>query len=82
VTVNLVAPGSMYGDRINQLDMRIAWTLRYGRTRTLIAFDMYNAFNSNAVLTYNGAFVPGATWLQPLTILTPRFFRISAEIDL
>jgi hypothetical protein len=34
------------------------------------------------VLTYNNAFVPGGSWLQPLTLLTPRFFKISAEIDL
>jgi hypothetical protein len=26
------------------------------------------------------AFVPGGTWLQPQTILTPRFFRLTAEI--
>jgi len=38
--------------------------------------------NSSAVLTYNNTFVPGGTWLQPLTILTPRFFKISAEIEL
>jgi len=82
VTVNLVAPGTMYGDRINQLDFRVARTLRYGRSRTLLALDIYNALNSSAVLTYNNAFVPGGTWLQPLTILTPRFFKITAEIDL
>jgi len=28
---------------------------------------------------YNGAFVPGGTWLQPTSILTPRLFRFSAE---
>ena len=37
VTVNLVAPGTMYGDRINQLDVRVAKTLRYGRSRTMVA---------------------------------------------
>ena len=46
----------------------------------MIALDVYNALNSSAVLTYNNAFVPGGTWLQPLTILTPRFFRLTAEI--
>ena len=47
----------------------------------MIALDVYNALNSSAVLTYNTAFVPGGTWLQPLTILTPRFVRFTAEID-
>ncbi len=81
VTVNLVAPGTMYGDRINQLDLRVAKTLRHGRSRTLIALDLYNVLNSSAVLTYNNTFVPGGPWLQPLTILTPRFFKLTAEID-
>ena len=81
VTVNLVAPGTMYGDRINQLDVRAAKTLRIRRSRTLIALDIYNALNSSAVLSYNNTFVPGGTWLQPLTILTPRFLKVTAEID-
>lgn len=81
VTVNLVAPGAMYGDQINQLDLRVAKILRYGRSRTAIGVDMYNALNSSVVLAYNSAFVPGGTWLQPMMILTPRFVRISAEVD-
>ena len=81
VTVNLVAPGTLYGDRINQLDVRAAKILKYGHSRTTVALDIYNALNSSAVLTYNNAFVPGGTWLQPIAILTPRFFKITAEID-
>jgi hypothetical protein len=81
VSVNLVAPGAMYGDRLNQLDVRVARILRWGRTRTRLSLDVYNALNSSAVLTYNNAFVPGGTWLQPLTILTPRFLRFSGEIE-
>jgi hypothetical protein len=81
VTVNLVAPGTLYGDRINQLDVRVAKTLRFGRARTLIAIDAYNTLNSSAVLTYNQTFVPNGPWLQPLTILTPRFLKVTAEVD-
>jgi carboxypeptidase family protein len=81
VTVNLVPPGAGYGDRINQVDVRVAKILRHGRSRTMIALDIYNALNSSAGLTYNNAFVPGASWPRPNTILTPRFFRITAETE-
>jgi len=81
VTVNLVAPGTMSGDRINQLDIRAAKILRHGRLRTMVALDVYNALNSSAGLTYNTAFVPGASWPRPNTILTPRFFRITVETE-
>jgi hypothetical protein len=81
VTVNLVEPGTMYGDRINQLDLRVAKILTFGRWRTTVGADVYNALNSSAVLAYNPSFVPGGTWLQPLSILTPRFVKINANID-
>jgi hypothetical protein len=81
VTINLVPPGTMYGDRINELDLRIGKILRFGPARSLVAVDIYNALNSSAVLTYNPVFVPGGTWLQPLTILTPRLIKLTAEID-
>jgi hypothetical protein len=81
VTVNLVAPGTRYGDRINQLDFRVAKLLRFGRTRTMIGADLYNALNSSAILSYNNTFVPGGTWLQPISVLTGRMIRISAELN-
>jgi hypothetical protein len=80
-TVNLIAPGTRYGDRINELDVRIGKTLQLAGARTLLAVDVYNALNSSAVLTYDNTFVPGGAWLQPTTILTPRFFKITAQID-
>jgi len=80
VTVNLVRPGTMYGDRANQLDFRATKILKVGRSRTRLGVEIYNILNSSAVLTYNSTFVPGGTWLQPLTLLTPRFFKLGAEL--
>jgi len=80
VTINLVTPGSMYGDRLNQLDFRVAKILKFGRTRTMIGVDLYNALNSSAILTYNAAFAPGGAWNTPVTVLTARLAKISAEI--
>jgi hypothetical protein len=81
VTVNLIEPGAKWGDRINELDLRVAKILRFGRTRTNVGFDIYNVLNSSAVLTYNQTFIPGGSWLTPLTVLTPRFVKISAQVD-
>jgi hypothetical protein len=81
IPIDLLAPGQKWGDRVNELDLRIAKVLRFGRTRTTAGIDVYNLTNSNAVLTYNQTFVPGGTWLQPLSVLTPRFLKLSAQID-
>jgi hypothetical protein len=37
--------------------------------------------NSNAVLNYNQAFIPDGAWLRPQSVLTPRFMKVSAQID-
>ena len=59
VTVNLIPPGTVYGDRVNALDLRFVKILRFGRTRSNVGFEFYNVTNSAAVLTYNQAFIPG-----------------------
>ena len=80
-TVNLIEPGSMYGDRLNVLDMRFAKVLRFGGTRTNVGFDVYNILNRNPVIANNFTFVPGGTWLRPNSILSARFVKFSAVVD-
>jgi hypothetical protein len=81
VTVNLVAPGDVWGDRVNELDLRVAKILRFGRTRTNIGLDLYNVLNSSAVLNSNQTFIPNGSWLRPTLVLTSRFAKISATVD-
>jgi hypothetical protein len=82
VPVNLIEPGTLYGDRVNQIDLRFAKILRFGRTRTNVGVDIYNIGNVNPVLTYNQAYNPATTaWLTPNSVLQPRFFKISAQVD-
>jgi hypothetical protein len=81
VSVNLIPPGSLYGDRVNELDFRIAKVLRFGRTRTNVGFDIYNVLNASPVLTYNPAFIPNGNWLVPTSVLQSRFVKLSASID-
>jgi hypothetical protein len=81
-TVNLVAPGVLYGPRVNQVDMRVAKVLRLGRTRTTAGFDLYNLFNANPGTAFNQTFSAGSTtYLRPTTILQPRFVRFNVTVD-
>jgi hypothetical protein len=83
VTVNLVPPGAMFGDRLNQLDMRFAKLLRIAKTRTSLNLDLYNVFNVSTVLaensTYSNATLTG--WRVPTTLVTARFAKISVQLD-
>jgi hypothetical protein len=80
VTVNLIAPGTQYGDRVNQLDLRLAKALTFDRAHLTVALEAYNTLNSSAVLTYNATFVPGRAWPSPTSIVTPRLFKLTAEL--
>lgn len=78
VTVNIVEPRTMYGERSNQLDMRIGKILKYGRTRATISVDLYNALNSNTVLIQNNQF---ASWQRPEQILPARFAKVVLQFN-
>jgi hypothetical protein len=82
INVNLIEPGTLYGDRANQLDLRIAKNFRFGGTRTNVGFDIFNILNANPVLTYNQAYSPTATtWLRPNSVLQPRYVKFSAQFN-
>jgi hypothetical protein len=78
VTVNLVEPRSMYGERMNQIDLRFGKILKFGRTRATASLDLYNALNSSAVLAVSNSF---ATWQQPQSILSARFAKVVMQFD-
>jgi hypothetical protein len=79
--VNLLQPGHVYGERINQVDMRFGKLLHIGSTRAEIAVDLLNLFNANTATSYQQNYGDGTQYLQPLTILNPRFARFSATVD-
>jgi hypothetical protein len=83
---NIVEPGKLYGDRLNNVDLRFGKNLKYGRTRTLIALDIFNIINSNRTDVYQTAYSPTllrpvAQFLNPLSITQARLFKISAQLD-
>jgi hypothetical protein len=78
VTVNIVEPWSMAGERLNQLDMRVGKIVRFGRTRSTLHVDLFNVLNANTVLTENPSF---GTFRRPATVLPARFAKIGMQIE-
>ncbi len=77
-TINIVQPGTIYGERLNQLDLRFAKLFKFAKTRTSINFDIYNLLNSNPVTSQNNNY---AAWQVPLSILDARLFKFSVQFD-
>ncbi|MBI3401283.1 MAG: carboxypeptidase regulatory-like domain-containing protein [Acidobacteria bacterium] len=79
--INIIEPGSIYGDYLNQLDLRASRRFKMNRGTFRVDADLYNVFNSNWVFRVNNAFSQAATsqWLRPTDVLQGRFFKIGGQ---
>jgi hypothetical protein len=76
--------GSDYGDRLNQFDLRFSRIFKFGERGTLDAnFDIYNAFNSDAVLTESATYAGanGGAWLLPTSVIVGRIIKFGGRWD-
>jgi len=75
----------LYGPRRNQIDMRFAKILRFGTTRTNVGVDLGNLLNSNQATVFQSQYdyvqPNGGSWLDPTSILQPRFARFSVTFN-
>jgi len=55
--VNLLAPGTTYGPRFNQIDLRLGKVVRFSNRKAVVSLDLFNILNdntiSNASFNYN-----------------------------
>jgi hypothetical protein len=79
VVIPLVAPNQLFGERRNQLDLRVARNFRFSGKRVQVLWDLYNVFNANAVVNQNNNF--GGRWLEPTNVLLGRFFKLGAQFQ-
>ena len=77
-TINVVHPGTMYGERLHQLDLRFAKLFSFGRIRTSFSVDVFNALNTDTALSLNNSY---GAWQRPTSILLARFAKINAQFD-
>jgi hypothetical protein len=79
--VALIEPNTVYGDRLNQFDLRFARIFRKSRYRVQVMADVYNVLNQAPVLAYNTTFSTAATseWLHPTDVLQGRLVKIGGQ---
>jgi hypothetical protein len=80
LTVPLVAPGTEFLPRLNQLDLSLAKWFQLGRTRIQGQFDVFNAFNKNTDLSYRSANATTAAYLVPASVLQGRQIRLGMQM--
>ena len=83
VSVNLVAPGVLYTERANQIDLRVGKIFRFaGRGKVSANLDLFNLLNSSPVVLQNNNFATNTTvWQTPQNILPARLIKFSAQFD-
>ena len=84
--LSIVKPGVMYADRLNSVDLRFGKVLKHGRSKALVSLDVFNLLNSNTTERYQVSYsppstTPRSTYLDPLSIMSARFFKIGVQFD-
>jgi hypothetical protein len=80
VSINTVAPGTVYGDRMTQIDLRLGKTFTSGSRKVYATFDIYNVLNGNNVLSQNNTYgTTGASWQVPTSIVPARLFKFEVR---
>jgi len=77
-SVNLIQPGSLYGPRFNQVDVRLGKVLRFSQRRAVVSLDLFNVLNSDTISTASAIYT---TWLAPQAVVAPRLAKISLTFD-
>ena len=83
IELNLIEPGSFYGERFTQFDLRFTKILDLGGSgvRLRAMFDLFNVFNANTVMAETASFDNPATWLTPEVIMPGRLAKLAFQLN-
>lgn len=79
MNVNLVDGDTVYSERVNQLDLRIAKTVQFGSVRFTPSLEVFNVNNSDAIVTYVSTNVLVASYLRPNSIMQGRMIGLNFQ---
>jgi carboxypeptidase family protein len=85
-TINIVQAGTLYGERLNQLDLRLTKILKLGgKFGALASVDFFNALNASPVIGLNNTYgatigaTAGSAWQAPFAILSGRLTKVRLQ---
>jgi hypothetical protein len=79
LVVNLVEPGTLYGDRLNRLDLRVMRTFRARSTRVEPYIEILNLLNTSPALNQNNTY--GPSWQVPSSIQPGRMVQLGVQVN-
>jgi hypothetical protein len=80
LTIPLVAPGTEFLPRLNQVDLSLAKWFQIGRVRMQGQLDVFNLSNENTILGVRSTNFTTAAYNQPSSVLQGRIIRIGTQI--
>jgi hypothetical protein len=80
LSVPLLAPGTEYAERVNQLDVSVAKWFRVGGARLQGQFDIFNVLNRSDVLSVRSQNYGTLSYLQPSSVLQGRILRLAMQM--
>jgi len=80
VNIPLIAPGTEFTPRTNQLDFGLSKTFRFNTASFTPKLDLFNALNSDDYTSVANTQWAAATYLQPSVVLQGRLIRAGIDI--
>ena len=80
LNVPLVAPGTEYAERVNQLDISLAKWFQVGKARMQGQLDIFQVLNRGDVLSVRSLNYGTLSYLQPSSVMQGRILRIATQL--
>jgi hypothetical protein len=81
-SITLLPPNAQFESRFSQTDFRLTKSIRIQGLRAQAQFDVYNLFNSNAVLGSSSSYTTAAAvWPRVSSVLAARLFKFGVQLD-
>ena len=80
LTVQLTNPSAEFTERIKQLDLKVSRSFKAGRVSVQPALEVFNVFNSDAVVSYVSTNVLAVSYLRPNSIVQGRIIGVGSTV--